>query len=178
MSSETSKILSEEHQNILKIIEILENECNAIEKGKELNKDFFENIIDFIRNYADKFHHAKEEDILFKEFNKILKENPGSPHCNPTEQMLVEHDQGREFVKGIEIRLNEKDKINVIRNARAYTELLKEHIFKEDEILYPMTDQVLDNKSKKEMLNKFKKIEEERKKDKSKYLKMVKELQK
>ncbi len=178
MSSETSKILSEEHQNILKIINILENECNAIESGKEIDKDFFVKIIDFIRNYADKFHHAKEEDILFKEFNKALEKNPKSAHCNPTEQMLIEHDEGRNFIKGMETRLNENDKIRVIRNARAYAGLLREHISKEDDILYPMTDRALDNKTKKEILNKFKEIEKERKKDKEKYLNMIKELQK
>jgi hemerythrin-like domain-containing protein len=178
MPSETSKILSEEHQNILKIIEILENESDAIENGKELDKDFFEKIIDFIRNYADKFHHAKEEDILFKEFNKALEKNPKSAHCNPTEQMLIEHDEGRNFIKGMETRLNENDKIRVIRNARAYADLLKQHISKEDDILYPMTDEALDNKTKKEILKKFKDIEEERKKDKDKYLNMIMEFEK
>ena len=177
MQSETSKILSEEHQNILKIIESLENECDAIENNnKEPDKDFFKKIIDFIRNYADKFHHAKEEDILFKEFNKCLEEDPESAHCNPTEQMLVEHDQGRDFVKGMETRLNENDKIRVIRNARAYAELLKEHIGKEDDILYPMTDETLNNNVKKEMLEKFKEIEKERKNDKDKYLNIIKEV--
>ena len=179
MQSETSKILSEEHQNILRIIEILESECDTIENedSKKLNKDFFTKVIDFIRNYADKFHHAKEEDILFKEFNKCLEEDPESAHCNPTEQMLVEHDQGRDFVKGMETRLNENDKMRVIRNARAYAELLREHIAKEDDILYPMTDETLNSKVKKEMLEKFKEIEKERKKDKEKYLNLVIELE-
>ena len=178
MQSETSKILSEEHQNILKIIESLENECDAIENNnKEPDKDFFKKIIDFIRNYADKFHHAKEEDILFKEFNKCVTEDPGGAPCNPTEQMLVEHDEGRNFVKGMETRLNENDKMRVIRNARAYAELLREHIAKEDDILYPMTDETLNSKVKKEMLEKFKEIEKERKKDKEKYLNLVIELE-
>lgn len=172
MPSETSKILSKEHQNILKIIEILENECDAIENGKEPDKDFFKKIIDFIRNYADKFHHAKEEDILFIELNKP---NVGMP-CNPTEQMLIEHDEGRNFVKGMEIRLNEDDKIRVVRNARAYAELLKKHISKEDDILYPMADKALNNKVKKEMLKKFKEIGKEKSKEKQKYLDLIKSL--
>ena len=171
MKSETLKILSEEHQNILKIIKILENECDAIENGKELDKDFFEKVIEFIRNYADKFHHAKEEDILFLELNKPNIEMP----CNPVEQMLIEHNEGRGFVKGMEKRLNERDKIRVIRNARAYADLLKKHISKEDDILYPMADKALNNKIKKEILKKFKEIEKERKKDKTKYLNMIKE---
>jgi hemerythrin-like domain-containing protein len=176
MTSKTSKILSDEHKNILKIIEIMGDECDAIENGKEIDKEFFEKVIDFIRNYADKFHHAKEEDILFIEFNKLAEENPESLHCNPTSQMLVDHDQGREFVKGMETRLTENDNIRVIRNARAYADLLREHISKEDDILYPMTDEALSANTKKEMLKKFNKIDIERKMDKNKYLNLVKEL--
>jgi hemerythrin-like domain-containing protein len=174
MPSETSKILSEEHQNILKVIEILEKECDAIEDSKELDKDFFEKTIDFIRNYADKFHHAKEEDILFKELNKPEIEM----HCNPTEQMLVEHDEGRAFVKGMETRLNEGDKTRVVRNARAYAQLLKEHISKEDDILYPMADEALSEKTKKQMLEKFKEIGEQRKEDEEKYINMIRGFEK
>ena len=173
MPSKTSKILSEEHQNILKVIEILENECEAIEEGKKIDKDFFEKVIDFIRNYADKFHHAKEEDILFKEFNKCGEEDPECISCNPVEQMLFEHDEGREFVKGMETRLNENDGTKLIRNARAYISLLREHISKEDDVLYPMTDEVLSDKIKKDMLKKFEEIGKKRKKDKEKYLKMI-----
>ena len=87
-----TKILSEEHKNIIKIIEALNKECDSLESGKPLDKEFFIKAVDFIKNYADKFHHAKEEDILFKEFNK------SQSHCNPTEQMLYEHDLGRNFI--------------------------------------------------------------------------------
>ncbi|MEK6816956.1 MAG: hemerythrin domain-containing protein, partial [Nanoarchaeota archaeon] len=64
-----TEILSEEHRHILKVIDAIEEECKALEAGKSLDKKFFLDAIDFIRNYADKFHHAKEEDILFEELN-------------------------------------------------------------------------------------------------------------
>lgn len=57
-----TKILSDEHKNILRLTKLIEKEC---ESGENINKDFFIKAIYFIRNYADKFHHAKEEDILF-----------------------------------------------------------------------------------------------------------------
>jgi len=174
MTSKTSKILMKEHENILKVIENLENECNNIETGKEINKKFFEKAIDFIRNYADKFHHAKEEDILFKEFDKSAEE--GCTHCNPTKQMLSEHDEGRRFVKGIEQGVKENNKNKVIENARGYCMLLREHIYKEDNILYPMADETLSEKVKNDMFSKFEKIEKERRKDKEKYLAFVKSL--
>src|SRR3989344_3349948 len=176
ITTKTSKILADEHQNILKVIDSLNNECDAIESGKEINKEFLTKAIDFIRNYADKFHHAKEEDILFKEFVKKTEENDGCIHCNPVEQMLVEHDEGRNFVKQMEQGVKENNKEKAIEGTRGYTRLLQEHIFKEDNILYPMADEALDKKVQDNMLKKFKKIEKERSKDKEKYEKFAKSL--
>ncbi len=174
MTSKTSKILMEEHENILKVIENLENEANKIEQGKEINNMFFGNAIDFIRNYADKFHHAKEEDILFKEFNKAAEE--GCVHCNPVQQMLIEHDEGRKFVKDMEQGVKENNKNKVIENVRGYCQLLKEHIYKEDNILYPMADESLNENIQKNMLQKFNKINIKRERDTEKYLAFVKSL--
>lgn len=158
--SETSKILLEEHKNILLVVDILENKIKQLE---DIDIVFFKKVIDFIRNYADKFHHAKEEDILFKEFNKCAEE--GCVHCNPVEQMLVEHDEGRKNVRMMELGLNERDNNKLIKGTRGYIQLIREHIFKEDNILYPMADEVLNKKVKRDMLNKFKKINSDRRKE-------------
>ncbi|MAH43043.1 cation-binding protein [archaeon] len=174
--SKTSTILFNEHKNILKVIKSLEKECENIEKGKDIDKTFFREAIEFIRNYADRFHHAKEEDILFKEFNKKVEQEPGCAHCNPVEQMLIEHDEGRAFVKAMEQAVEKEDKNNVIENARGYAALLQEHIFKEDNILYPMTDDALDEKTKEQMLEKFNKIQDERKDEEKKYIQFVRGL--
>mgnify|MGYP001288102147 CR=1 FL=1 len=173
MEETPTKILSDEHQNILKVIDALIKECNALESGKELSKDFFEKAIDFIRNYADKFHHAKEEDILFKELNKDSVEM----HCNPIQQMLHEHDLGRDFVKGIDEGVKENNKAKVIENARGYAQLLQEHIYKEDNILYPMADGALNEQIQKDILDKFKQAESERKSDEERCLDIVKEFE-
>ncbi len=164
-----------EHENILKIAEALEDECREIESGKEIDGNFFKKAIDFIRNYADKLHHAKEEDILFREFTKAAEE--GCSHCNPVEQMLYEHDLGRNFVKEVEEGIKKDNKERVIEGARGYSHLIREHIFKEDNILYPMADDVFSEKTKKEILNKFKSIENKRKSDIKKYLGFVNSIQ-
>ena len=162
------KILSDEHQNILKITNALLKECDSLQSENEIDKDFLKKAIDFIKGYADKFHHAKEEDILFKEFNK------SQSHCNPTEQMLYEHDLGRNFVKGMEQASKENNKEKLMENARGYSQLLQEHIYKEDNILYPMADEALNEKTQKSMLEKFKKLE----KNKEKYLSVLKYFEK
>lgn len=150
------QMLSDEHQNILKVIDSLLNECDALESDKPINNDFFLKSIDFIKNYADKFHHVKEEDILFREFNKCVEE--GRTHCNPIEQMLLEHDEGREYVKGMSAGVQENNKKKIIENACGYARLLQDHIYKEDNILYPMADEVLNKETKEHMLVKFEQV--------------------
>ncbi len=171
--SETSKMLSREHENILKVVDALESEIEQL-KDKDIDTNFFRKVIDFIRNYADKFHHAKEEDILFKEFNKCAEE--GCVHCNPVEQMLFEHDEGRKNVKMMETCLDEKNKNKLIEGARGYTQLIREHIFKEDNILYPMADDALSDKVQKTMLKKFKAIITSKKKEIEKFERFAKEV--
>ena len=171
-----TKILSEEHKYILKVIDALNKECGALQSGRSIDTNFFRNAIDFIRNYADKFHHAKEEDILFKE---LCKPQVGM-HCNPVEQMLHEHELGRNFVKEIEKGLSENNRNKIIENTRGYTGLLQEHIYKEDNILYPMADEALSQKVQKSMLDRFKEAEKKRfaKGTKEKYLALAKEFEK
>ena len=170
----TTKILMDEHKNILKIADAIEKECDEIDKGKKVDEEFFRKVIDFIRNYADKFHHAKEEDILFKEFCKTTEK--GCLHCNPVEQMLYEHNIGRDFVKGVEEGMNERNKRKIVENALSYVNLIREHIFKEDNILYPMADEALSMKTQKEMLSKFEKIGKDKRNQIKDYLGFVKEI--
>jgi len=167
-----TKILAGEHKNILKVIDVLLKECDALKSGQELDKDFFEKTIEFIRGYADKFHHAKEEDILFVELCK----DTVRMHCNPTEQMLHEHELGRNFVKNMEKGLEENNQNKIIENARGYSQLLQEHIYKEDNILYPMADEALSQEINEMMLNKFKKVEQKSIEENKKYLAFVEAL--
>jgi len=166
------QMLSNEHKNILAVIDILLRECDSMESGSEIDKNLFKKATGFIEGYADKFHHAKEEDILFVELCK----DEVRMRCNPTQQMLHEHDLGRNFIKELKkgIEIDNKDKI--IENARGYAYLLKDHIFKEDNILYPMTDESLSPSIKNDILNKFKQVEMELDKEKDKYLLFLKEL--
>lgn len=150
-----TKILSDEHKNILFVIDILQKKCADIESGKDIDEKFFGKAVDFIKNYADKFHHSKEEDILFVKISGHKK-----MHCDPTKQMLHEHVQGREFVKGMREALKNKDKESLMKNARSYGELLQDHIFKEDNILYQMADEAFSEAEQKEIAEKFAKVAE------------------
>ena len=97
-------------------------------------------------------------------------------HCNPTEQMLHEHELGRNFVKNMEKGLEENNQNKIIENARGYSQLLQEHIYKEDNILYPMADEALSQEINEMMLNKFKKVEQKSIEENKKYLAFVEAL--
>ena len=174
---EILKILVNEHKNILKIIDALSEECQSLNsKDKDIDKKFFDQVVDFTINYADKFHHAKEEDILFVEMEKQSTEMP----CNPIPQMLQEHDLGRDFIKEMKEGVKSQDKDKIIQNAQGYIELLREHIYKEDNILYPMANESLSSETQTKILKKFQQVEKENfiQGSKEKYITLVDELTK
>lgn len=145
MKKDITNALVEEHKLILRMISLLERNARRTATGEYRNWQFFLDGVDFIRNYADRFHHAKEEDVLFEAMIKN-----GMPRENsPIAAMLMEHDQGRAYVKAMEnaakaALAGESGQEGIIaENALAYTELLREHISKEDDILYPLAERVI-----------------------------------
>ena len=90
--------------------------------------------VEFIRSYADRYHHAKEEDILFGYFDEntdILK------------VMYEDHRQARAHVKAMQAAIKGGDRETLAEHMKAHGELLTEHIRKEDEILFPWMDRAL-----------------------------------
>lgn len=133
------EIMMDEHRKIERMLKVVRAACNAILKGEEICYEDFEQIIDFVRNYADAHHHGKEEKFLFKE----MLNNLGALGVKLIQGgMLVEHDLGRLYMKELEEALartkagDEESKLDVIANAISYTHLLARHIAKEDEVVY------------------------------------------
>ena len=146
--------LMKEHQLILKYIDLMERYAEFDLKEDLIAPIFFENancFIQFIHEFADQFHHAKEEDILFR-----YLEIPGVlTHCNPVPQMLFEHSKAREFVRNMENAIQTKEINELTVNAGEYARLLKEHIYKEDNILYPMAERGLSDEAKSSLLKEY-----------------------
>lgn len=164
-------ILKDEHKNILRLIQALLSECDSLENGKGINVVFFKNAVEFIRCYADGYHHAKEEDILFK----TLRNESVKMHCNPIDQMLLEHNLGRGYAKGLEDGIEKNNAVEITKNARAYAELLTDHIYKEDNILYPMIEEALSENQKLKIDDQFSKVENSLS-SKKKYLTLLDEI--
>jgi hemerythrin-like domain-containing protein len=146
-----------EHQLILKYIDLMGQYIKFSRENPEelIFLEKAEIFISFIRNFADTFHHAKEEDILFK-----YMEAPGvMTHCNPLSQMLLEHDQGRQYVQCMMAAIEGNNRDILIENAGFYGQLLKEHIYKEDNILYPMAENGIPEDTKSHILDEYKEAE-------------------
>ncbi|MBU5613019.1 hemerythrin domain-containing protein [Geomonas azotofigens] len=145
MKQDITQRLKDEHQLILRMLALLERNARLTEEGSFKDYQFYLDGVDFIRNYADRFHHAKEEDVLFE----ALVEN-GMPRDNsPVAAMLMEHDLGRAYVKAMEEAATKAlngeagQEEAIVANARGYLDLLREHIAKEDDILYPLAERIL-----------------------------------
>ncbi|MEW6034778.1 MAG: hemerythrin domain-containing protein [Chloroflexota bacterium] len=156
--------LKHEHQIIKRMLAVLDTAAARAEGGQALPPDFFSRAVDFIRNFADRCHHGKEEDNLYP-----AMERRGIPReGGPIGVMLVEHEQGRAYVKGMQEagqRLAKGDRAalkEATGNARGYSRLLNQHIDKEDNILYAMADQVLSTTDQQELMAKFEEVERER----------------
>jgi hemerythrin-like domain-containing protein len=128
------------------IPEVVENLDVESEEGRRLILDG----IDMIRSYADKYHHAKEEEILFKYFDE---------EADIIKVMHADHAHGRSLVKEMLAALDKRDAKTIAANLMAYRELLTEHIRKEDEILYPWMDNQLSTRLVGELYAKFDEVD-------------------
>ncbi|RLQ12761.1 hemerythrin domain-containing protein, partial [Micromonospora sp. BL1] len=96
-------LMVDEHKNIKRMLKVIRKVSIGIINGKEIEYKDFEMIIDFVRNYADKHHHGKEEKFLF---NRMIDEIGGPAEKLVKYGMLVEHDFGRLYMMELEEALN------------------------------------------------------------------------
>jgi hemerythrin-like domain-containing protein len=156
--------LKDEHEGIKLMLNIMERISNDLKKGKELNNVHFGKIIDFIKGFADKCHYGKEEDILFPALG-----NHGIPkEGGPIAVMLNEHQLGRGHIKELSHAFeeykngNKKAVDNIISSTMAYVQLLRNHIEKENNILFMMADNVLKEEEQSKIFDAFEKLEVEK----------------
>ena len=146
MTMNSIELMVEEHKNIKRMLKVVRNACYKVMLGQDINYNDFEEMIDFIRIYADVHHHGKEEKFLFKE----MVEHLGSAGKNLIiHGMLVEHDWGRLFISELKaalLRVKEGDdesKLDVLANAVGYANHLGRHIDKEDAVVYTFAEKKL-----------------------------------
>jgi len=134
-------VLKDEHRVIETVLDALER----VAPSDPIDADFVRSALDFFRSYADRFHHAKEEDELFPVLEKSGIPRQGGPiGC-----MLDEHEQGRAHLRTIADNLDaaaggDAAALGAVRESAAgYVALLRNHIQKENQVLFVLADQVL-----------------------------------
>jgi len=126
--------LMSEHRTIEKVLDAVETAAR-----KQLPPAFYEKALDFLAQFADGCHHAKEEDRLFP----VLEQKGIPREMGPIGVMCHEHVQGRGHIRRMRECLAAGDLDGVRRESLDYVALLRQHIFKEDNVLFAMARNVL-----------------------------------
>jgi hemerythrin-like domain-containing protein len=158
------EMLMKEHRLIERALDAMEGWLTTL--SPERNSDDraqLARFVSFIRGFADAYHHGKEEDILF-----VAMVEHGFPRqAGPIAMMLHEHDLGRSLVSVLDglaqqsTTWSKEDHGTLAHTVREFSTLLRQHIQKEDQVLYPMADARLPEPVKEEMFRRFQAFEEQ-----------------
>jgi len=138
-------VLTDEHRVIERVLNSLEIGANRLENGQPVRPEFFISSTNFIKGFADGCHHQKEEGVLFKRMQEQGMQLDGCP----LGVMLNEHALARQYTKALlsaaqAMQAGEPNgNARAIQSSRSYIALLRRHIMKEDNILFPMADHVI-----------------------------------
>ena len=147
-----------EHRLIERMIKLLENESARIRKEHKPDIIFIDRAVDFIRTYADRCHHGKEEDILFRE---LLKKKLSTEHKRILEELIKEHGYARQVTKSL-VKAKEayvKDRKDALPDITRFLEELAlfypKHIEKEDKHFFLPVMNYFSEKEQAGMLREF-----------------------
>jgi hemerythrin-like domain-containing protein len=156
MSKATADLMKE-HEVILTALRILERMVAGSERDGKVNISDMVDFTNFLKEFADKCHHGKEEGLLFPAMVAAGTPEKGGP----IGMMLQEHIEGRKLVK--EMAGGLVGRVNVGRlnqAARSYIFLLRNHIQKENMVLFPLADRVLNEQILADLYLGFEEYEE------------------
>lgn len=160
---ESISIMVAEHDNIKRLLKVVRAFAYLLMTENKFDQGDLNKIVDFIKNYADKHHHGKEEEVLFESMDKHLDKLSQSGALTG---MFIEHDLGRLYVSSVLDKVNEymegndEARIDIIGNLIAYTDLLSRHINKEDNIMYKFAENQLTDEIKLQIDAQCKQLED------------------
>jgi hemerythrin-like domain-containing protein len=157
------KILEEEHHFIQKVVGAIAILVETLEAGTEVEGKTLQDIVEFMRIFADKCHHGKEETHLFPAL-----ERKGVPMRGcPLGALIAEHQKGRGLVTELAecteayITGSPLARESLVKSLQALTDLYPNHIWKEEYLAFPMADKILSSEEKRDLFEKFEMVEEE-----------------
>ena len=156
-------VLTHEHKIIMKVVNALGAMSNELAHGGSVAAEKLHEIVRFMREFADKCHHAKEEDILFPEMAKH-----GVPETGcPLGALRREHVQGRQLVTALAERTDaytrhEPGAANALMAVIGdIGNLYSSHIWKEDNMVFPMVDRLFPAQDIEGLARRFEQAEAE-----------------
>ncbi|MBN2178077.1 MAG: hemerythrin domain-containing protein [Deltaproteobacteria bacterium] len=147
-----------EHRLIERMLLVIKGVLGKIESKQEVDPVFVDIAVDFIRVYADRTHHGKEEDILFRELNK---KPLTSEDRKIMKELIDEHVFGRQTTKALveaNSRYRNGDKtalVDISTNLQTLTDFYPRHIEKEDKVFFPSTRTYFTDEEDQAMLAEF-----------------------
>ncbi len=144
--SEAIQVLVNEHKLIKRWLALTPTLTKNLDLYSEKDRQIIKESLDFIRSYADRLHHGKEENILFTYFDDT---------ADVFRVIYKDHLQARSLAQQMLHALDEKDTKELAIRMIEYTALLEEHIKKENEVLFPWLDSRLTEGQKKELVVRF-----------------------
>src|ERR1035437_3065592 len=130
------KVLFDEHDIIVSAINTAKEADKLIAKDEISYEKLVKNLIKFFREYADQYHHHKEEQILFPEMskkNELLEDGV-------IKEMFENHEDFRDLIKSVETFLDEKNYTGAQKQLNIYTESLLDHIAVENDEVFQIAE--------------------------------------
>jgi hemerythrin-like domain-containing protein len=156
-------ILRREHDAILRMLDVAEELADRLRRDEQVAPETLGEVNQFFQLFADRCHHAKEEEVFFP-----LLERKGIPRDDgPIGVMLAEHEHGRalirEMVEAADAygRGDQPAGRRWAEAARQYSDLLGQHILKENNVLFGMAERVLSPDEQSALADHFERLETE-----------------
>jgi hemerythrin-like domain-containing protein len=147
-----------EHRLIERMIELVRRQVGVAQEQRKVDALFIDAVVDFVRTYADRTHHGKEEDILFRE---LAAKSLSPEDERMMQELLEEHRFARKTVgelvqaKQEYLRGQSEALDTVLAKLRVLVGFYPEHIRKEDRVFFPNSEKYLSAEEQQAMLGEF-----------------------
>lgn len=148
-----TSILSGEHRVILQVLDVVEKLAALALRDQRIPSEHANQALEVLTKFADHCHHGKEETVLFPVLEAI------QPGFGPVQVMRAEHVEGRAFIRAMTEAVAAGHAGLYASAANGYVNLLRQHIHKEDDILFRLAGQMLTPAQDAEILDGYRRIE-------------------
>ena len=151
-------LLMIEHRLIERIIIQIQKVLKQVDETNEVDPLFIDTAVDFIRMYADRTHHGKEEDILFRDLQKKDLSNDDRGIMN---ELVEEHIFGRQTTKKLieansRYRSGDKSALtDIVEHLNTIVDFYPKRIEKEDKVFFPASRAYFTEQEDQAMLEEF-----------------------